>query len=122
MDPKTCVMGCHYLNTIEAAMAYCIWSTKPDNTYLRDLLKLFKHHQSCYDKMKVSRNKPFFCALSASLFLLQKMEPKKGGRKGTNETIASTAAAGGSTKGVPFKPENIWDIATVERLLKIVLE
>ncbi|XP_058815005.1 Fanconi anemia group I protein [Topomyia yanbarensis] len=102
LDPKTCNIGCQYLNTIEAGMAYCIWNAKSDNAYLRDLLKLFKHYQSCYDKIK-------------------KMEPKKGGKKANNETIALTAGGGGG-KGVPFKPENIWDLATVERLLKIVFD
>lgn len=63
-------MGCHYLNTIEAAMAYCIWMTKADNSYLRDLLRLFKHHQICYDKMKVRRNNLATFELSSKLFLL----------------------------------------------------
>ncbi|EAT35297.1 AAEL012529-PA [Aedes aegypti] len=51
-----------------------------------------------------------------------KMEPKKAGRKGNNESIAPTAAAGGSGKAVPFRPENIWDLATVERLLRILFD
>ncbi|EAT42968.1 AAEL005539-PA [Aedes aegypti] len=42
--------------------------------------------------------------------------------KGNNETIAPTAAAGGSGKAVPFRPENIWDLATVERLLRILFD
>nr|XP_019560353.2 LOW QUALITY PROTEIN: Fanconi anemia group I protein [Aedes albopictus] len=104
LDAKTSVIGCHYLNTIEAGMAYCIWNAKPDNSSLKDLLKLFKHHQIGCDKIK-------------------KMEPKKAGRKPNNETVASTAAAaGGSAKGVSFKPENIWDLATVERLLRILFD
>ncbi|KAL1398799.1 hypothetical protein pipiens_008679 [Culex pipiens pipiens] len=105
LDPKSCVIACHYLNTVEAGMSYCIWKTKPDNGALRDLLKLFKHHQSCSDKIK-------------------KMEPKKAGRKAANnETIASTAAAGASSaKSLSFRPENVWDLATVERLLRIVFD
>lgn len=55
---------------------------------------------------------------------MQKMEPKKAGRKAANnETIASTAAAGASSaKSLSFRPENVWDLATVERLLRIVFE
>ncbi|XP_055541221.1 Fanconi anemia group I protein isoform X2 [Wyeomyia smithii] len=102
LDQKTCVIGCHYLNTIEAAMSYCIFNAKRDNGYLRDLLKLFKHHQTSYEKIK-------------------KMEAKKGGKKANNETIPPTAT-GGIGKGVPFKPDNIFDLATLERLLKIIFD
>ncbi|XP_058450886.1 Fanconi anemia group I protein [Malaya genurostris] len=102
LDAKTSNIGCQYLNTIEAGMAYCIWNAKIDNACHRDLLKLFKHHQSCYDKIK-------------------KMEPKRAGKKANNETIALTAGGIGG-KGVVFKPDNAWDIATVERLLKIVFD
>ncbi|XP_055641903.1 Fanconi anemia group I protein [Toxorhynchites rutilus septentrionalis] len=102
LDPKTCTIGCHYLNTIEAGMSYCIWNTNSSNSYLRDLIKLFKYHQSCFEKIK-------------------KMEPKKSGKKVNDDTIASTAG-GTSPKSVVLRPQTVLDLATVQRLLRIVFE
>ncbi|XP_055593420.1 Fanconi anemia group I protein-like [Uranotaenia lowii] len=103
LDPKTVIIGSHYLNVVEAGMSYCIWTAKTDNDQLKNLLKLFRHHQSSYEKIK-------------------KMEPKKGGKKSNNETIAPTAGGTHSAKAMSFKPENVWDLSTTERLLKIVFD
>uniref|UniRef100_A0A182Y8A9 Fanconi anemia group I protein n=1 Tax=Anopheles stephensi TaxID=30069 RepID=A0A182Y8A9_ANOST len=71
LDTKGAIIASQYLNTLEAAMAFCAWKTKPDNVLLRDFVRLFKHHQHSLEK---------------------------------------------------FKPENVWDLATVERVLRISLD
>uniref|UniRef100_A0A182TNZ2 Fanconi anemia group I protein n=1 Tax=Anopheles melas TaxID=34690 RepID=A0A182TNZ2_9DIPT len=76
----------------------------PDNVLLRDFVRLFKHHQHCVEKFK-------------------KMEPKKGNKKQIAEASANASTLNASSKtGISFKPENIWDLATVERMLHISLD
>ncbi|XP_058062569.1 Fanconi anemia group I protein [Anopheles bellator] len=103
LDSRGVVIAAQYLNVIEAAMAYCAWKTTADNGLLRDLFRLFKHHQQCADKFK-------------------KMEPKRGATKKqtTDATMNSTIVS--AKTGISFKPQNIWDAATVERLLRIMLD
>uniref|UniRef100_A0A182T620 Fanconi anemia group I protein n=1 Tax=Anopheles maculatus TaxID=74869 RepID=A0A182T620_9DIPT len=53
---------------------------------------------------------------------VMKMEPKKGNKKHTSSSEVSCNAstlAGSLKSGISFKPENIWDLATVERILRI---
>uniref|UniRef100_A0A182VTW9 Fanconi anemia group I protein n=1 Tax=Anopheles minimus TaxID=112268 RepID=A0A182VTW9_9DIPT len=52
-----------------------------------------------------------------------KMEPKKANKKNvTDVTINSSTLAGALKTGISFKPENIWDLATIERILRISLD
>uniref|UniRef100_A0A2M4A8X9 Fanconi anemia group i protein n=1 Tax=Anopheles triannulatus TaxID=58253 RepID=A0A2M4A8X9_9DIPT len=105
LDTRAVVIASQYLNLIEAAMAYCAWKMKPDNGLSRDLLRIFKHHQQCVDKFK-------------------KLEPKKGNKKHMPNTSmdASSYHSASAKHGISFKPENIWDIATVERMLRITFD
>ncbi|XP_050081873.1 Fanconi anemia group I protein isoform X2 [Anopheles aquasalis] len=105
LDTRAIVVASQYLNVIEAAMAYCAWKMNPDNGLSRDLLRLFKHHQQCVENFK-------------------KMEPKKGNKKHMpDNTMNSSGYHLSSVKhGISFKPENIWDIATVERMLRITFD
>ncbi|XP_041787409.1 Fanconi anemia group I protein-like [Anopheles merus] len=104
LDAKSLVIATQYLNMLEAAMAYCAYKTQPDNVLLRDFVRLFKHHQHCVEKFK-------------------KMEPKKGNKKQISEASANASTLNASSKtGISFKPENIWDLATVERMLHISLD
>uniref|UniRef100_A0AAG5DEU5 Fanconi anemia group I protein n=1 Tax=Anopheles atroparvus TaxID=41427 RepID=A0AAG5DEU5_ANOAO len=105
MDAKSAVVAMQYLNMLDAAMAYCAWKANSDNVLLRSFIRLFKHHQHCFDKFK-------------------KMEPKKSNKKlPTQNTMNTTTAMQGSAKtGGLFKPDNIWDLATMERVLRIMLD
>uniref|UniRef100_A0A182MHL8 Fanconi anemia group I protein n=1 Tax=Anopheles culicifacies TaxID=139723 RepID=A0A182MHL8_9DIPT len=52
-----------------------------------------------------------------------KMEPKKGNKKNyTDSSNNSTTLTGALKTGITFKPENIWDLATIERVLRISLD
>ncbi|XP_052893741.1 Fanconi anemia group I protein [Anopheles moucheti] len=104
LDTKTVVVAAQYLNTLEATMTYCAWKTEPDNILLRDFVRLFKHHQHCVENFK-------------------KMEPKKGNKKNNTEgSMNASTLTGFGKSGKSFKPENIWDLATIERILKISLD
>ncbi|XP_053663120.1 Fanconi anemia group I protein [Anopheles marshallii] len=104
LDTKSVVIAAQYLNTLEAAMTYCAWKTKQDNILLRDFVRLFKQHQHCVENFK-------------------KMEPKKGNKKNNTEgSMNASTLAGSGKSGIFFKPENIWDLATIERILKISLD
>ncbi|XP_050076558.1 Fanconi anemia group I protein [Anopheles maculipalpis] len=106
LDTKSIIFATQYLNTLEAAMAFCAWKTKPDNNLLRDFVRLFKHHQHSVEKFK-------------------KLEPKKGNKKNASSEAscnASTLAGSLKSAGISFKPENVWDLATVERILRISLD
>ena len=125
LDAKSLVIATQYLNMLEAAMSYCAYKTQPDNVLLRDFVRLFKHHQHCVEKFKV--RVIVFCNKNSNSVLLlsceQKMEPKKGNKKQIAEASANASTLNASSKiGISFKPENIWDLATVERMLHISLE
>uniref|UniRef100_A0A182JNR2 Fanconi anemia group I protein n=1 Tax=Anopheles christyi TaxID=43041 RepID=A0A182JNR2_9DIPT len=52
-----------------------------------------------------------------------KMEPKKGNKKQVWDASINASTMNSSIKtGVSLKPENIWDLATVERILRISLD
>ncbi|XP_049278878.1 Fanconi anemia group I protein [Anopheles funestus] len=104
LDTKSAVVATQYLNVLEASMAYCAWKTNHDNILLRDFVRLFKHHQHCFENFK-------------------KMEPKKGNKKIASEHTINTSTLAGQLKaGTGFKPENIWDLATIEKILRISLD
>ncbi|XP_035772675.1 Fanconi anemia group I protein-like isoform X2 [Anopheles albimanus] len=105
LDTKAVVIASQYLSVIEAAMAYCAWNMNPNNALSRDLLRLFKHHQQCFEKFK-------------------KLEPKKGNKKQMLDTTmnASRNRSSSAKHGISFKPDNIWDIATVERMIRITFD
>uniref|UniRef100_A0A182NAX4 Uncharacterized protein n=1 Tax=Anopheles dirus TaxID=7168 RepID=A0A182NAX4_9DIPT len=104
LDGRSIVIATQYMNMLEAAMSYCAWKTQPDNILLRDFVRLFRHHQHSVEKFK-------------------KMEPKKGSKKQAADTFNTSISMIGSAKpGLSFKPENIWDLATVERILRISLD
>uniref|UniRef100_A0A2M4CNT3 Uncharacterized protein n=1 Tax=Anopheles darlingi TaxID=43151 RepID=A0A2M4CNT3_ANODA len=104
LDTRAVEIASQYLNVIEAAMAYSAWKMKPDNGLSRDLLRLFKHHQQCVEKFK-------------------KLEPKKGNKKHMIDMMNVSGYHGSSAKhGISLKLENIWDIATVERMLRIMFD
>ncbi|XP_053673682.1 Fanconi anemia group I protein [Anopheles nili] len=103
MDGKSRIIAMQYLNILEAAMGYCAWKTQQDNILLRDFVRLFKHHQVCLEKFK-------------------KMEPKKSNKKVSDYSNTNSTMVGSGKAVISFKPENIWDLATVERILRISLD
>uniref|UniRef100_A0A182F4D0 Uncharacterized protein n=1 Tax=Anopheles albimanus TaxID=7167 RepID=A0A182F4D0_ANOAL len=53
-----------------------------------------------------------------------KLEPKKGNKKQMLDTTmnASRNRSSSAKHGISFKPDNIWDIATVERMIRITFD
>lgn len=53
LDQRTSVIGCQYLNCIEALMSYAIWTTNTENNRIQSILKLQKHHTETAELLRV---------------------------------------------------------------------
>lgn len=100
---KTIIISYQYLNCLEACMAFAIFKTNSENPLTHKLLRIFKHYSECSEEIKVRFFFHFcICLLNDFLFFFQKL-----------------CAA---TKKIVFKPENIWEINTIERFLRVIHE
>lgn len=53
LDHRTSVIGCQYLNCLEALMSYAIWTTNTKNNRIQWILKLQNHHNETAAQLKV---------------------------------------------------------------------
>lgn len=114
MDAKVAHLGGQYLNCLEALMGYAVWSlgrTAPEAEEtggLEVVLRLFKQHRAVGEMLRAA-NVP--------------AKKSTAGRKEKNASSATaTQEAPGARRPVPFEPANIWELATLERMLRVVFE
>lgn len=53
LTQRTSVIGCQYLNCLEALMSYAIWTTNSENNRIQSILKLQNHHNETSEQLKV---------------------------------------------------------------------
>lgn len=109
LDGRTSVIGMQFLNCMEALMEYGINAATPENFYIRNILSLFKHHHECLEELTKMVN--------------SKKNSKRAVNKNANATemnVITQVTQTAATKDVSFKPENIWDLSTVQSFLTLI--
>lgn len=96
------------LNLIEGLIAHSLLSSKTGNNALRQLLPLFKQHQKLIKDLR---------ALSDT----SKKAQKQGKPNDSNVTVNLSVNAA-KLKQMCTQPENIWDLAIIEKLLHVLHE
>lgn len=119
MDAKVAHLGGQLLNCLEALMGYAVWShgrrTEPvagdvpvageEEPSLAVVLRLFKQHRTVMEMLRAAN------------------VPPKRSAKAKNAASGSTQEApGAARRPVVFEPVNIWELATLERMLRVVFE
>lgn len=102
MDAKVQHLGGQLLNCLEALMGYALWRQTAEQTNGLELIgNLFKQHTNVLEMLKASN-------------------VHKKGKKDKNATTTSQPVGESPRKAIVFEPINIWELATVERFLRLV--
>ncbi|KAJ6650095.1 Fanconi anemia group I protein [Pseudolycoriella hygida] len=100
LNERTSLVGVQYLNTIEAVMAFALHSASKENQHMTKMLRLYNHHETTIKA---------FTAANAT----KKVKKGRNAADATNNTSVTQ-------KPVVFRPENIWDLLTIEKFLQLI--
>ncbi|XP_030375244.1 Fanconi anemia group I protein [Scaptodrosophila lebanonensis] len=103
-----CVLLQQQMNLIEGLISHLLLSSKQSNDNIRHILPLFKQHQKLTLVLQ---------SMASGAKKLQKR-----GKLGdtNNTTIANLTVNGVKVQRINMRPDNIWDIAILEKLLHLL--
>ncbi|XP_034654239.1 Fanconi anemia group I protein homolog isoform X1 [Drosophila subobscura] len=107
-----CALVLQQLNLIEGIISHLLLLAKPSNDAICNILPLFKQHCKLLDDLKT---------LAGSSKKLQK-QSKKTASNDTTTSFANLTLNGVPTKSMCTQPENIWDLAILDKLLHLLLD
>ncbi|EDV98457.1 GH22660 [Drosophila grimshawi] len=108
--PVKCARIQQQLNLIEGLISHALLSSKPDNYALHPVLSLFKVHQKLLNDLH---------GLAAATSKKSKKSSKHHSLSDSNAT-ANLSVNTVKLKQICTQPENIWDLAIIEKLLHLL--